>query len=82
MRYENVDFKENDSLDPATLSLSNPREKWLRKRTHVKLRVSMSLNIQGSYGNWVGQHFKWSLISQSMELYLTANYRGDLAVKK
>ncbi|XP_048822952.1 membrane-associated phosphatidylinositol transfer protein 3 isoform X3 [Lagopus muta] len=38
MRYENVDFKENDSLDPATLSLSNPREKWLRKRTHVKLR--------------------------------------------
>ncbi|XP_042735897.1 membrane-associated phosphatidylinositol transfer protein 3 isoform X5 [Lagopus leucura] len=38
MRYENVDFKENDSLDPATLSPSNPREKWLRKRTHVKLR--------------------------------------------
>ncbi|XP_042686414.1 membrane-associated phosphatidylinositol transfer protein 3 isoform X2 [Centrocercus urophasianus] len=38
MRYENVNFKENDSLDPATLSPSNPREKWLRKRTHVKLR--------------------------------------------
>ncbi|NXD78509.1 PITM3 protein, partial [Halcyon senegalensis] len=38
MRYENVNFKENDNLDPATLSLSNPREKWLRKRTHVKLR--------------------------------------------
>ncbi|NWW04654.1 PITM3 protein, partial [Oreocharis arfaki] len=38
MRYENVNFKENDSLDPETLSLSNPREKWLRKRTHVKLR--------------------------------------------
>uniref|UniRef100_A0A8V5GZK6 Membrane-associated phosphatidylinositol transfer protein 3 n=1 Tax=Melopsittacus undulatus TaxID=13146 RepID=A0A8V5GZK6_MELUD len=38
MRYENVIFKENDNLDPATLSLSNPREKWLRKRTHVKLR--------------------------------------------
>ncbi|KAM9176875.1 membrane-associated phosphatidylinositol transfer protein 3 [Mergus octosetaceus] len=38
MRYENVNFKENKSLDPATLSPSNPREKWLRKRTHVKLR--------------------------------------------
>ncbi|XP_016158525.1 PREDICTED: membrane-associated phosphatidylinositol transfer protein 3 isoform X3 [Ficedula albicollis] len=38
MRYENVNFKENDNLDPETLSLSNPREKWLRKRTHVKLR--------------------------------------------
>ncbi|KAK2537304.1 Pitpnm3 [Columba guinea] len=38
MRYENLNFKENDNLDPATLSPSNPREKWLRKRTHVKLR--------------------------------------------
>ncbi|XP_065588227.1 membrane-associated phosphatidylinositol transfer protein 3 isoform X2 [Cyrtonyx montezumae] len=38
MRYENTNFKENDSLDPTTLSPSNPREKWLRKRTHVKLR--------------------------------------------
>ncbi|XP_075296006.1 membrane-associated phosphatidylinositol transfer protein 3 isoform X5 [Opisthocomus hoazin] len=38
MRYENINFKENDNLDPATLSPSNPREKWLRKRTHVKLR--------------------------------------------
>lgn len=43
MRYENVDFKENDNLDPETLSPSNPREKWLRKRTHVKLRVSLTL---------------------------------------
>uniref|UniRef100_A0A8C5J9N2 Membrane-associated phosphatidylinositol transfer protein 3 n=1 Tax=Junco hyemalis TaxID=40217 RepID=A0A8C5J9N2_JUNHY len=38
MRYENVNFKENDNLDPEALSPSNPREKWLRKRTHVKLR--------------------------------------------
>lgn len=43
MRYENVNFKENDNLDPETLSPSNPREKWLRKRTHVKLRVSLTL---------------------------------------
>ncbi|NXL21711.1 PITM3 protein, partial [Setophaga kirtlandii] len=38
MRYENVNLKENDNLDPEALSPSNPREKWLRKRTHVKLR--------------------------------------------
>ncbi|XP_027524618.1 membrane-associated phosphatidylinositol transfer protein 3 isoform X2 [Corapipo altera] len=38
MRYENTNFKENDNMDPETLSPSNPREKWLRKRTHVKLR--------------------------------------------
>lgn len=63
MRYENVNFKENNSLDPATLSPSNPREKWLRKRTHVKLRVSINLNIHDSYRNWVWQQLKWSLIS-------------------
>ncbi|XP_053130843.1 membrane-associated phosphatidylinositol transfer protein 3 [Hemicordylus capensis] len=37
MRFETVSVKEHSSLDPATLS-PNPREKWLRKRTHVKLR--------------------------------------------
>ncbi|XP_063002898.1 membrane-associated phosphatidylinositol transfer protein 3 [Elgaria multicarinata webbii] len=38
MRFETVSVKESSSLDPATLSPSNPREKWLRKRTQVKLR--------------------------------------------
>uniref|UniRef100_A0A8D2IRR5 Membrane-associated phosphatidylinositol transfer protein 3 n=1 Tax=Varanus komodoensis TaxID=61221 RepID=A0A8D2IRR5_VARKO len=38
MRFEMVSVKENNSLDPATCSSSNPREKWLRKRTQVKLR--------------------------------------------
>lgn len=69
MRYENVNFKENDNLDPETLSPSNPREKWLRKRTHVKLRVSLSLNIYGSYGTWIWQKFKWSSISPSKGLH-------------
>lgn len=39
MRYESVTVKENAGLDPAALSPANPREKWLRKRTQVKLRV-------------------------------------------
>ncbi|XP_061460783.1 membrane-associated phosphatidylinositol transfer protein 3 isoform X2 [Rhineura floridana] len=38
MRFETVSVKESSSLGPATLSPSNPREKWLRKRTQVKLR--------------------------------------------
>ncbi|XP_023579083.1 membrane-associated phosphatidylinositol transfer protein 3 isoform X2 [Octodon degus] len=38
MRYESVSIKENAGLDSAALSPSNPREKWLRKRTQVKLR--------------------------------------------
>ncbi|XP_048221996.1 LOW QUALITY PROTEIN: membrane-associated phosphatidylinositol transfer protein 3 [Perognathus longimembris pacificus] len=38
MRYENVSVKESCGLDPAALSPTNPREKWLRKRTQVKLR--------------------------------------------
>ncbi|XP_042636428.1 membrane-associated phosphatidylinositol transfer protein 3 [Orycteropus afer afer] len=38
MRYESVSVKESTGLDPAALSPTNPREKWLRKRTQVKLR--------------------------------------------
>uniref|UniRef100_A0A8C2S1P8 DDHD domain-containing protein n=1 Tax=Capra hircus TaxID=9925 RepID=A0A8C2S1P8_CAPHI len=38
MRYESVNIKESAGLDPAALSPTNPREKWLRKRTQVKLR--------------------------------------------
>lgn len=39
MRYESVNVKESAGVDPAALSPANPREKWLRKRTQVKLRV-------------------------------------------
>uniref|UniRef100_A0A4X2MCH2 Membrane-associated phosphatidylinositol transfer protein 3 n=1 Tax=Vombatus ursinus TaxID=29139 RepID=A0A4X2MCH2_VOMUR len=38
MRYDSRTVKESDGCDPSTLSPSNPREKWLRKRTQVKLR--------------------------------------------
>lgn len=40
MRYESASVKESTGLDPTALSPANPREKWLRKRTQVKLRVS------------------------------------------
>lgn len=39
MRYESANVQESVGLDPAALSPANPREKWLRKRTQVKLRV-------------------------------------------
>ncbi|KAL6092468.1 hypothetical protein STEG23_019197 [Scotinomys teguina] len=38
MRYESAGVKESTGLDPTALSPTNPREKWLRKRTQVKLR--------------------------------------------
>ncbi|XP_052052525.1 membrane-associated phosphatidylinositol transfer protein 3 isoform X2 [Apodemus sylvaticus] len=38
MRYESAGVKESAGLDPTALSPANPREKWLRKRTQVKLR--------------------------------------------
>ncbi|XP_078404070.1 membrane-associated phosphatidylinositol transfer protein 3 isoform X1 [Cetorhinus maximus] len=38
MRYESVNIKENDSKDSSTCNESSPPEKWLRRRTHVKLR--------------------------------------------
>ncbi|KAF7666800.1 hypothetical protein LDENG_00091690 [Lucifuga dentata] len=38
MRCDCVKTQEMDNLDSAPFSPSSPREKWLRKRTHVKLR--------------------------------------------
>ncbi|KAM4596004.1 membrane-associated phosphatidylinositol transfer protein 3-like [Polymixia lowei] len=38
MRCDSVKTQEADSLDSAPFSPSSPREKWLRRRTHVKLR--------------------------------------------
>ncbi|KAG9351613.1 hypothetical protein JZ751_022864 [Albula glossodonta] len=38
MRCECLKARETDGLDSAPFSPSSPREKWLRRRTHVKLR--------------------------------------------
>uniref|UniRef100_A0A674NLF5 Membrane-associated phosphatidylinositol transfer protein 3 n=1 Tax=Takifugu rubripes TaxID=31033 RepID=A0A674NLF5_TAKRU len=38
MRCDCVKTQEADNLDSAPFSPSSPREKWLRRRTHVKLR--------------------------------------------
>lgn len=51
MRYESVAVKESAGLDAAALSPANPREKWLRKRTQVKLRVGAHWSsTRGAWG--------------------------------
>lgn len=40
MRHENSSILELDGKEVSEFTPSKPREKWLRKRTHVKIRVS------------------------------------------
>lgn len=39
MRHENSSVLELDGKEVSVFTPSKPREKWLRKRTNVKLRV-------------------------------------------
>lgn len=39
MRHENSSILELDGKEVSEFTPSKPREKWLRKRTHVKIRV-------------------------------------------
>lgn len=43
MRHENSSVLELDGKEVSVFTPSKPREKWLRKRTHVKLRVTAAL---------------------------------------
>lgn len=49
MQCDTVKAQKADSLDPTCFFPSSPREKWLRRRTHVKLRVSDAQYTQCSY---------------------------------
>lgn len=40
MRHENSGILELNGKEVSEFTPSKPREKWLRKRTHVKIRVS------------------------------------------
>ena len=55
MRYESVNVKESAGLDPAALSPANPREKWLRKRTQVKL-LGITVLLRVLTGEYRSQH--------------------------
>lgn len=41
MRHENSSILELDGKEVSEFTPSKPREKWLRKRTHVKIRVGV-----------------------------------------
>lgn len=41
MRHENSSILELDGKEVSEFTPSKPREKWLRKRTHVKIRVGI-----------------------------------------
>ena len=43
MRHDNSSILELDGKEVSVFTPSKPREKWLRKRTHVKIRVSAHL---------------------------------------
>lgn len=43
MRHENASILELDGKEVSEFTPSKPREKWLRKRTHVKIRVGSAL---------------------------------------
>lgn len=42
MRHDNSSILELDGKEVSEFTPSKPREKWLRKRTHVKIRVRVS----------------------------------------
>lgn len=46
MRHDNSSILELDGKEVSVFTPSKPREKWQRKRTHVKLRVRDPLCVQ------------------------------------
>lgn len=49
MRHENSSILELDGKEVSEFTPSKPREKWLRKRTHVKIRVQNFITSVESY---------------------------------
>lgn len=45
MRHENSSILELDGKEVSEFTPSKPREKWLRKRTHVKIRVRAEASV-------------------------------------
>lgn len=54
MRHENSSVLELDGKEVSVFTPSKPREKWLRKRTHVKLRVRVFGGYLQGRGSAVG----------------------------
>uniref|UniRef100_A0A8C5BT65 DDHD domain-containing protein n=1 Tax=Gadus morhua TaxID=8049 RepID=A0A8C5BT65_GADMO len=63
MRHENSSILELDGKEVSEFTPSKPREKWLRKRTHVKIRVDLHIMTQPPSGEWV--HFDTEVTNSS-----------------
>ncbi|KAB0400288.1 hypothetical protein E2I00_018298 [Balaenoptera physalus] len=53
MRHDNSSILELDGKEVSVFTPSKPREKWQRKRTHVKLRVDVHIMMQPPSGEWL-----------------------------
>uniref|UniRef100_A0A8C8MK94 DDHD domain-containing protein n=1 Tax=Oncorhynchus tshawytscha TaxID=74940 RepID=A0A8C8MK94_ONCTS len=53
MRHENSSILELDGKEVTEFKPSKPREKWIRKRTHVKIRIDIHIMTQPPSGEWV-----------------------------
>ncbi|XP_035496012.2 membrane-associated phosphatidylinositol transfer protein 2 isoform X4 [Scophthalmus maximus] len=56
MRHENSSILELDGKEVSEFTPSKPREKWLRKRTHVKIRVGIRSTREDSFKNVTANH--------------------------
>lgn len=81
MRHENSSILELDGKEVSEFTPSKPREKWLRKRTHVKIRVGCVFLVLAS-GSSHSEMFP--LVSVPALLFVpqnvTANHRVNDAV--
>lgn len=89
MRHENSSILELDGKEVSEFTPSKPREKWLRKRTHVKIRVGVTslasvllrahplvVFLSNGTDRTAFQHAFFSLLWQNV----TANHRVNDAV--
>uniref|UniRef100_A0AAY4DUX0 DDHD domain-containing protein n=1 Tax=Denticeps clupeoides TaxID=299321 RepID=A0AAY4DUX0_9TELE len=63
MRHESSSILELDGTEVSEFTPSKPREKWQRKRTHVKIRVDIHIMTQPPSGEW--EYFGTEVTSSS-----------------
>lgn len=79
MRHEISSILELDGKEVSEFTPSKPREKWLRKRTHVKIRVG-ALTTEALGPAEVGGSSLQSSFSLWFRQNVTANHRMNDAV--
>ncbi|KTF85276.1 hypothetical protein cypCar_00028982 [Cyprinus carpio] len=78
MRHENSSILELDGKEVSEFTPSKPREKWIRKRTHVKIRVDIHIMTQPPSGEWV--YFSTELTNSSGRVFYTIPENKRLSI--